>query len=129
MRGRAVIVPIVMILVAVVQVMRVLAFNQSSWQGAGFGMFATYDFDGTRGVVAAAVVEGEAVQLPLDDVTPDLYRRARVVPTDDVLREMVAALRPVAPAGFTAIVVEVRGPAMEDGQVRYRVINRVVIDG
>lgn len=37
------IVPVLVVLVAGVQVVRAATLHQSSWSGAGFGMFATYD--------------------------------------------------------------------------------------
>lgn len=121
------IVPVIMLVVALVQATRVATLEQSTWQGAGFGMFATYDFDDTRSVVAVAVVDGREVLMSLDGVSPSLHRRARVVPSDAVLRTVGEVLTTTAPAGATAVRIEVRGPRLDDGIVSYKVINLVTV--
>lgn len=126
---RALVIPAVMVAVALFHAGRVVSVDQSSWQGAGFGMFATYDFDGTRAVVAVASVGEEEVQLSLEMVPPDLQRLARVAPTDATLIRIAELLRGVAPPETSAVRVGVRGPRLDDGTVRYEVLNDVVIHG
>lgn len=123
------IVPVIMLVVALVQATRVVTLEQSTWQGAGFGMFATYDFDDTRSVVAVAVIDGRDVLLSLDGIGPSLRRRARVVPSDAVLRTVGEVLVSTAPAGTASVRVEVRGPRLDDGIVHYEIINEVTVDG
>lgn len=128
-RAAAAVVPLVLLSVAALQIARVVAIDQSSWQGAGFGMFATYDFDDTRAVVAIAVGEdGSGELLPVEPIGIDRYRRARVTPTDEILREIGRRLVPTAPAGTQRVRIEVRGPRLEGDVVRHRVVNAVDVD-
>lgn len=124
----AVIVPTIMVLVAALHAVRVVRFDQSTWQGAGFGMFATYDFDGTRTVVAVASVRGGEVLVPLDHVDRRLIRRVLVAPDDATLETIAEAARDAVPAGADRLVVEVRGPVLDGDTVTFRTVNSVEVD-
>ena len=94
--------------IAVLGVARSVTMDQSSWQGASFGMFATYD-NSTSRVVHATIHgrDGQArVQLP-EDLADDA-ERLRVVPTDGAARRLAEdVLARVPAAKGQRVVVEV----------------------
>lgn len=88
----ALVVPALLVVVALVQVGRAHVLDQSSWSGAGFGMFATYDSGLTRFVLLEVErPDGtvETVPAPAGDRTTG----AEVVPTAEALRALVEAVR------------------------------------
>jgi hypothetical protein len=86
--------PVLVVAVALVQLYRADALDQSSWSGAGFGMFATYESEITRFVRVYAVTESGETRLPVPPSAQRALVEARVVPTDgylEVLADEVAA--------------------------------------
>lgn len=101
--------PLVLVVVAVVQIVRVHTLDQSSWVGVGFGMFATYESEQTRFVQATLTLDdGAVVAVSVPDGEGDLVREVLEVPTDanaERLATVVAAAHPEA----TEVAVVVHG--------------------
>ena len=123
--------PALLVAIAALGVYRSATLDQSSWQGASFGMFATYDNRSSRAVIVHVADGTERRQLAIPTELEDDAERLRVVPTDggavDLAREVAAAL---AEAGtpFDGVEVEVRRLVVErsdDGlEVRTRRLAR-----
>lgn len=121
-RIRAIAAPLLLVVLASVGVLRSITLEQSSWQGASFGMFATYDNRASR-VVRLTVDTGSGPSRALipDDLQDDAVR-LRVVPTREAAQRLAqAALRRVA-AGSATVEVEVWRVELEDeeGKLRLR---------
>jgi hypothetical protein len=127
-RWAVLVVPALLLAVAGFQVVRVVTLDQSTWIGGGFGMFATYDYDDTRVVTGWYEAPGSrpAVTAP---ISTDLLLRARVVPSEANARRVAEAILETgeAPAGATAVVVEVRGRELVDDMLSFPVLVRVVV--
>jgi hypothetical protein len=112
-RARAVLPAVLLVVVAVVGVRNHVVHDQSSWQGASFGMFATYENDSSRSV--AVTVDGgsgpQRVSLPKD--LQDDVRRLEVTPSDAAATRLASAVTERVGAGVTVEVV----------------VRRVVLDG
>lgn len=109
--------PVVLVAIALVAIVRFHTDAQSSWQGVGFGMFATYDNVTSRSV--RILVDGERVAPP-SALTDDVERAktrplgtgpgdiadavARIVPGADV---RVEVWRIVIDAGDEVLEVRV----------------------
>jgi hypothetical protein len=106
-RWRIWIAPALLVVVALTQIWRVHELDQSSWSGAGFGMFATIDSETFR-PVRGWVVDDEGsrpVALPAE-----LERAAfelQVVPTEDRARALAERWRDLVAKGRGRFVVEV----------------------
>lgn len=102
--------PLLLVVIAVVQIARVHAVDQSSWSGVGMGMFATIDGEDTRWVRGRLLGPGqdEDVVFPPADLADEAFD-ARVVPTAERVRDLARrwAARLDGPA---TLVVEVWGP-------------------
>lgn len=121
-RIRAIAAPILLVGVAVLGVHRTMTLEQSSWQGASFGMFATYDNRASR-IVRLTVDTGSGPRRALipEDLQDDALR-LRVVPTEDAAQRLArATLRRVA-QGPATVDVEVWRIQLEaqDGTLRLR---------
>jgi hypothetical protein len=82
-RWRAIAPAVLLAVIALMGVRNHIVRDQSSWQGAGFGMFATYDNDSSR-VVAVSIDGGDGPQrVRLPDSLDDEVLRLKVVPTGD----------------------------------------------
>ena len=75
--------PLVLVVVALFALWQTITQDQSSWSGAGFGMFATVDGEATRQVRGHIEATGTEVALPaaLEQVAFDV----RVLPTNSRL--------------------------------------------
>lgn len=118
-RLRVVALPVLLAAIAVVGVLRVAALDQSSWQGASFGMFATYDNTISRSLaVTVTGPDGTArVLLPAD--LRDDARRLKVVPTEAGADRLAAqVLARIADAEAVEVVVQrlsIEQPPADDG--------------
>jgi len=73
--------PLLLAVVAVVQIYRAHAFDQSPWKGGGFGMFSTVDSPGARYVRAFLVTDtGEELEVPTPTLAALAIERVRVIP-------------------------------------------------
>ena len=102
-RWRALAMPALLVVIAAAGVVRFHTHDQSSWRGASFGMFTTYDNETSRVVVVT--VDGTRVGLP-DDLRDD-EERLKVVPTAGAARRLAHAVLRVAPPGTTDVEVTV----------------------
>lgn len=103
----SVVAPLLLVCVALLQVYRVNTLDQSSWSGAGFGMFATIDNETYR-LIRGYVVEPAGEQRVV--LPGELTRQAfevRVVPTDSRVRALAEAWRERAAVGDQPFAVEV----------------------
>lgn len=62
---RALVVPVLLATIALVQIARVHTLDQSPWSGAGFGMFASIDGETSRSVVGVVVTDDGATDASL----------------------------------------------------------------
>jgi hypothetical protein len=90
--------------VAVLGILRSATLDQSSWQGASFGMFATYDNDTSRTVVVTATGPDGPFRAAIPSSLDDDATRLRVVPTDAAAADLA---RKVARLGLDEGVIEV----------------------
>lgn len=88
--------PILLLVVAIVQVVRANTIDQSPWKGGGFGMFASVDSPGNREIRAYLVTPEADIEIPLhfraiiaERSLFDQISKARVIPTE-------ANLQPIA---------------------------------
>jgi hypothetical protein len=72
------VVPSLVVAIGIAHHVRVRTVDQSSWNGTGFGMFATFDSFQTRKVVAWT---GDGTPLVVESTAAE--RWARIVPTDE----------------------------------------------
>jgi len=106
-RWRALAPAAVLLVIALVGVRNHVMRDQSSWQGASFGMFATFENDISRSV-AVTVDDGEGprrVRLP--EHLEDDVRRLEVVPTDEGAAELAEEVAELLEPG-SVVHVEVR---------------------
>ena len=85
-------IPALLVAVAVLQLVRVHRYDQSSWSGIGFGMFATYESATTRFVRAYVDTPSGRRMVELPPGLDDELRLARVVPTAAKLRPLAEAV-------------------------------------
>jgi len=121
-------VPGLMLVLAGVQISRVVALDQSSWIGGGFGMFATYDYDDTR-VVVARWQTPDGFEPAEAAIGANLLLRARVVPTEDNLLAVADAIIEAGggPEDAIALGVEVRGRVLEGDTLTFPVLAFFVV--
>lgn len=110
-RWRALAMPALLVVVATFGVARSIGLDQSSWQGASFGMFATYDNRTSRHV--RVTVDGAGHDQPVRARLPpeleDDAERLRVLPTDGAARRLAAETLERVPASKgERVMVEVR---------------------
>ena len=106
-RLRALAVPVLLLLVAALGAHRSATLQQSSWKGASFGMFATYDGPSRSVRVTASGPEGP-YRVSLPDSLRDDANRLRIVPTQGAAEAMARAVLDLgASEGVTAVRVEV----------------------
>lgn len=103
-RRRALVAPALLMVVAAIGTARTVTLHQSSWHGASFGMFATYDNVASRTV--RITVDGVAVPVPPG--LADDAERLEVVPTDAGARRLAEAVLARTAGGTRSAVVEVR---------------------
>ena len=108
---RALAMPALLVVLATFGVARSVGLDQSSWQGASFGMFATYDNRTSR--LVRVTVDGpgqdDPVRIQLPAELEDDAERLRVLPTDAAARRLAAETLERVPAGKgDRVAVEVR---------------------
>lgn len=118
------VVPGVLLAVAAVQGWRVVEHDQSTWSGAGYGMFATYDNEDTRFVTATLTVADGAQRREF--VPGELARlafEARVTPSAERVQHLAdqwlaRSAREVAAVDVTVWGIELvdRDPALLDAR-------------
>lgn len=114
-RWRALALPALLMLVATVGVARSVTLDQSSWQGASFGMFATYDNSTSRAIRTTVHGPDGARRVVLPDDLAAHAERVKVVPTDGAARGLAEeALRRVDAGGGSRVVVEVWRLVLDD---------------
>jgi hypothetical protein len=111
------VVPALLVVVATIQITRVVRLDQSSWSGAGYGMFATYEYEDTRTlrVVARAGGVDRAIALPTDLSRAGF--EARVVPTERRLHALAERVLDRAPDA-ESVTVQVWGIDVSTGDRR-----------
>ena len=113
--------PALLVAIATLGAFRSVTLEQSSWQGASFGMFATYDNVTSRAVRVRVDRPGGPLSVAVPTELEDDAVRLRVVPTDAGARRLAAALlrRPDA-EGAGRVVVEVWRLRLrqDDGRLR-----------
>jgi hypothetical protein len=113
-RARAIAPAALLLVIALIGVRNHVVRDQSSWQGASFGMFATYDSRVSRQVVATLHEDGEVTRLAIPADLGDDARRLTVVPTGGGARSMARAIVSRVD-GDASVRIEVRGPVLEQG--------------
>lgn len=120
----AAVAPMLLIAVAITSITRFHLDGQSSWQGAGFGMFATYD----NGVSRFLRVEVDGERRDASGVFEDLVERSEVTPLGPAPEQLAEAVRERTDA--ESVVVEVWGISIDadSGVLRLSIvpIRRVV---
>jgi hypothetical protein len=114
-RLRALAPAVLLAAVALVGVRNHVDHDQSSWEGASFGMFATYDNHVSRLVLVTVTGPDGPFLARLPDSLEDDALRLRVAPSEgaaDRLARQVAAL--VADDGATRVTVELWRIAVDD---------------
>jgi hypothetical protein len=115
-RLRAIAPVVLLVVVALLGVRNHVVRDQTSWRGASFGMFATYDNDVSRRVIVS-VDRGDGVQrVGLPDDLRDDVRRLRVAPTSGAARALARAVLERVPEGPATVRVEVRGLSLDAGE-------------
>lgn len=92
--------------IATLGVVRSATLQQSSWQGASFGMFATYDNRASRTVVVQVAESGTQRRVRLPSDLEDDATRLTVVPTDDAARRLAEEVLDLVP-GADEVEVDV----------------------
>ena len=113
-RLRALAPAVLLVVVALVGVRHHVVRDQSSWQGASFGMFATYDNGNSREVVVT-VDRGDGparVTLPKD--LRDDAQRLTIVPTEGGADALAGAVLERVEGEDTSVRVEVRRLVLDD---------------
>lgn len=87
------VVPVVLVAVAALSIFRFHEYRQSSWQGVGFGMFATYDNRISRFTRVDVEVDGDVTRVDPRSAFPDLVDRGEVTPSGGAPRELAEAVR------------------------------------
>jgi hypothetical protein len=86
-------VPVLLCVVAGVQIYLVELHELSRWKGAGFGMFATVDSPSARFVRLYLVSDAGEVPVLVPGELAVLSQKARVLPAEKYLSELAEALR------------------------------------
>lgn len=116
-------VPAVLVAVALLQLGRAHLLDQSSWSGAGFGMFATYESEATRFVLLEVEAEDGSTRTVPAPAGPST-RAALVVPTRAALREVVDEARSQVDGAIRGATVWAIRFDADSGQVEPYVLAR-----
>lgn len=116
----AVAVPIVAAAVALVGVVRYHERDQSSWRGASFGMFATYEAHRSRFVRVTVHRDGIDTLVALPDDLERLRERAAVTPRDGAAEALARAVSERVDADEVTVQVLGHVARAEDGRVHVR---------
>lgn len=115
--------PILLLLIALLGVRNHVVRDQSSWQGASFGMFATYDNAVSRQVIVTVREAGDLTRVAVPGDLADEARRLRVSPSAAGARSLAELIATrVGGRGGTEVTVTVWGPVVDDtgGGLRLR---------
>jgi hypothetical protein len=124
--------PLLLVTIATLGVLRHVTLDQTSWQGASFGMFATYDSRPSRAVIVTTTHGTDRTRVAVPAELEGDAERLRVVPTDggavDLARSVAAALvRAGTP--FDGVEVEVRGLVVQRADDGLEIRTRRLADG
>lgn len=118
-RVRALAVAALLLAIASLGIYRSATLDQPSWQGASFGMFATYDNISSRTIAAYAITDAGRQRIGLPGDLHDDATRLTVVPTEHAADALARRLLARAGDGVAAVDVEVRRVVVErDGGLR-----------
>lgn len=124
-RVRALALPALLVAIATLGVVRHIAVEQSSWQGATFGMFATYDNRTSRTIVITLTEpEGER-RVAVPPELRDDARRLGVVPTEAGARALARRVLALADDA-TAVSIEVWRLDLDDDEAGLRIGTDVI---
>jgi hypothetical protein len=115
-RLRAVLPLVVLFVVAALGFRNHIVRDQSSWQGASFGMFATYENDISRTVIVTVDRGDGPERVALPSELDDDVRRLAVVPTKGAARDLARAVLDLVDGADVTVTVEVRRVALEDDE-------------
>lgn len=127
-RLRALAAPVLLIVIALLGAARSAILDQSSWQGASFGMFATYDNRTTRVVVVQVEEDGVVQAVPVPAELRPEADRLLVVPSQPAADSLADRVLQSSDHHQRAIV-EVRALVLDgadDLQVSWRTITSAV---
>lgn len=105
------VVPLLLVGVALLAVVRYHDQRQSSWQGVGFGMFATYDNRVSRFTRVDITVDGTTTRVDARTGFDELVDRSEVVPLGPAPTEL--ARRVLERTQADSVVVEIWGIAVD----------------
>ena len=83
-------VPALLTIIALIQVYRAHAYNQSSWIGCGFGMFASINHG--HFLRAVATVDGEQFQAKLANSLDEKIKRLNAMPSQENLQSLAESM-------------------------------------
>lgn len=130
-RMLALIVPAVLVLVVTLAVVRYHRVDQSSWQGIGFGMFATYEYTPARTARVVATVDGERTEVGVPGDMRDRLERVLVAPGDDDAVELARML--LDRHGASALELQILGHSVrstDDGlEISFKELRSVTVEG
>ncbi|HSR69624.1 MAG TPA: hypothetical protein VLU25_16960 [Acidobacteriota bacterium] len=92
MKARSLLVPFLLILVALLQIYRAHALQQSPWRGGGFGMFASIDAPSNRFVRCYLLTASGEIPAALPPEANPLVAKLQVVPAPKGLARLAALL-------------------------------------
>ena len=121
--------PAMLVLVALLSVWQTNVRAQSSWSGAGFGMFATIDGEATRQV--RAYIKGTSRTLALPAGLERMELEIRVLPSPDRIEELGRAWASLSGLpGHLVLVVEVWAIDFEGatGLLTRSLLRRIEVD-
>jgi hypothetical protein len=104
-RLRALAPAVLLVAIGALGVYRSVTLDQSSWQGASFGMFATYDNRASRTLEVTIERADGTERIVLPAHLQDNGTRLVVVPTDDGARRLAEAVLAATPDAVRAEVV------------------------
>jgi hypothetical protein len=84
--------PVLLIIIACIQIYRAHVFDQSPWKGGGFGMFSSTDAPGARFLRCYLITDREDVPVYVPHRFRKPVRLARTVPTRENLSRVAQAL-------------------------------------
>lgn len=128
-RALALLIPLLMTLVAGVAIYRYHQVDQSSWQGVGFGMFATYEYTPARAVRLEVVTAGVVSRPPVPPGLEDEVERVLTAPGDDHTRALAQVVLERLDAD--EVELEVWGHDVSGGsprmQIGFKLLARVAV--
>jgi len=123
-RLRAAAPAVLLAVVAIVGVRNHIVRDQSSWEGASYGMFATYENHVSRLVVVTVTGPDGSFRAAVPEDLADDARRLRVAPSQGAVDRLAAAVAErVADEGATEVEVALWRIALdEDDGLRLRLV-------